>query len=128
MSGAAVRGVTSLIVLGGGRLRDWEAKLTPALAENLRRRRKGRVGRSWYVDETCIRVRGQWRYLYRAIDRDGALVDVMLSEHRDLSAARAFFRSAKTVTGVTPDRVTTDGRDAYPRAIRTELGNHVQPQ
>jgi putative transposase len=65
-------------------VRKWEAKLTPALTEHLRRKRKGRVGRSWYVDETYIRVRGQWRYLYRAIDRDGALVDVMLSEHRDL--------------------------------------------
>jgi transposase-like protein len=51
-------------------------------------------------------------------DRDGALVYVMLSEHRDLAAARAIFRSAKAVTGVTPDRVTTDGRDTYPRAIR----------
>ena len=51
---------------------------------------------------------------------------VMLSEHRDLAAAKAFFRSAKTVTGVTPDRVTTDGHDAYPRAIRTELGRQVQ--
>ena len=81
-------------------VRDWEAKLTPALAENLRRRRKGKVGRSWYVDETYIRVRGGWRYLYRAIDRAGALVDVMLSEHRDLAAAQAF-RSAKAVTGVT---------------------------
>jgi putative transposase len=60
-------------------------------------------------------VRGGWRYLYRAIDRAGALVDVMLSEHRDLAAARAFFRSAKAVTGVTPDRVTTDGHDAYPK-------------
>jgi putative transposase len=72
-------------------VRNWEAKLTPALAENLRRRRKGRVGPSWYVDETYIRVQGRWRYLYRAIDRDGALVYVMLSEHRDLAAARAFF-------------------------------------
>jgi putative transposase len=107
-------------------VREWEAKLTPALAENLRRKRKGRVGRSWYVVETYIRVRGQWRYLYRAIDRDGALVDVMLSEHRDLAAARAFFRSAKTVTGVTPARVTTDGHDAYPRVIRTELGGGVR--
>ena len=103
-----------------------QCKLTPALAENLRRRRKGKVGRSWYVDETYIRVRGGWRYLYRAIDRAGALVDVMLSEHRDLAAAKAFFRSAKAVTGVTPDRVTTDGHDAYPRAIRTELGRHVR--
>ena len=107
-------------------VRDWEAKLTPALAENLRRRRKGRVGPSWYMDETYLRVWGRWRYLYRAIDRDGALVDVMLSEHRDLAAARAFFRSAKAVTGVTPDRVTTDGHDGYPRAIRTELGKHVR--
>ncbi len=56
-------------------VRDWEAKLTSALAENLRRRRKGRVGPSWYIDETYIWVRGRWRYLYRAIDRDGALVD-----------------------------------------------------
>src|SRR5215468_3982670 len=69
---------------------------------------------------------GGWRYLYRAIDRAGALVDVMLSEHRDLAAAQAFFRSAKAVTGVIPDRVTTDGHDAYPRAIRTELGRHVR--
>src|SRR5580698_10719155 len=107
-------------------VRDWEAKLTPALAENLRRRRKGKVGRSWYVDETYIRVRGGWRYLYRAIDRNGALVDVMLSERRDLAAAKAFFRSAKAVTGVTPDRVTTDGHDAYPSAIRTEFGKHVR--
>src|ERR1700756_5128133 len=42
-------------------VRDWEAKLTPALAENLRRKRKGRIGRSWYIDETYIRVRSQWR-------------------------------------------------------------------
>jgi hypothetical protein len=98
----------------------------PALAEDLRRRLRGKVGRSWYVDETYIRVHARWKYLYRAIDRDGALVDVMLSEHRDLAAAKAFFRSAKTVTGVTPDRVTTDGHDAYPRAIRTELGKRVR--
>jgi transposase-like protein len=107
-------------------VREREAKLTPALAESLRRERKGRVGRSWYVDETYIRVRGQWRYLYRAIDRDGALVDVMLSEHRDLAAAKAFFRSARAVTSVSPERVTTDGHSAYPRAIQTELGRHVR--
>jgi len=106
-------------------VRDWEAKLTPALAEELRRSRKGKVGRSWYTDETYIRVHGRWKYLYRAIDRNGALVDVMLSEHRNLAAAKRFFRSAKAVTGVIPDRVTTDGHDAYPRAIRLELGSCV---
>ena len=107
-------------------VRDWEAKLTPTLAEHLRRRRKGRIGPSWYIDETYMQVRGRRRYLYRAIDRDGALVGVRLSEHRNLAAARAFFRSAKAVTGVTPDRVTADGHDAYPSAIRTELGKHVR--
>jgi transposase-like protein len=54
-------------------VRDSEAKLTNALAEELRRSRKGKVGRSWYCDETYIRVHGYWKYLYRAIDRDGAL-------------------------------------------------------
>ena len=53
-------------------------------------------------------------------------VDVLFSEHRDMEAAQAFFRSAKAVTGVTPDRVTTDGHDSYPRAIRTELGKRVR--
>jgi putative transposase len=114
------------IVFSHEAVRDWEAKLTPALAESLRRRRRGKAGRSWYVDETYIKVHGHWRYLYRAIDRSGALVDVMFSEHRDMVAAKAFFESAKMVTGVTPDRVTTDGHDSYPRAIRTTLGAGVR--
>ena len=76
--------------------------------------------------ETYLKVNGRWCYLYRAIDRSGALVDVMFSEHRDMAAAKAFFRSAKTVTGVTPDRVTTDGHESYPRAIRTTLGKAVR--
>jgi putative transposase len=107
-------------------VREWEAKLTPALAEDLRRRRRGKTGRSWYVDETYIKVQGRWCYLYRAIDRSGTLVDVMFGEHRDMAAAKAFFRSAKAVTGMTPDRVTTDGHDSYPRAIRTGLGRAVR--
>ena len=114
------------IVFSHEAVRDWEAKLTPALAEDLRRRRRGKVGRSWYIDETYLKVQGRWVYLYRAIDRSGALVDVMLSETRDMAAARAFFRSAKAVTGITPARATTDGHDSYPRAIRTELGRHVR--
>ena len=64
--------------------------------------------------------------MYRAIDSSGALVDVLFREQRDMTAARAFFRSAQAVTGVTPKRVTTDGHDSYPRAIRTELGKDVR--
>src|SRR5919107_225259 len=105
--------------------RRGEGNLAPALADELRRRRPGRGGargRHWHVDETYIKVRGRWAYLYRAIDRDGNLVDTMLSERRDMAAAQAFFRPAQAVTGVTPDRVTTDGRGSYPQAIRTALG------
>jgi putative transposase len=71
-------------------------------------------------------VHGQWRYLYRAIDRNGARVDVMFSEHRDMATAKAFFKSAKTVTDVTPARVPTDGHGSYPRAIRSTLGEAVK--
>jgi putative transposase len=52
-------------------------------------------------------------------------MDVRLSARRDLVAAEAFFRSAWTVTGVVPDRITTDGHDAYPRAIRNVFGEQV---
>jgi putative transposase len=114
------------IVFSHEAVRNWETKLTPAMAESLRRRRRGKAGRSWYVGETYIKVHGHWRYLYRAIDRSGALVDVMFSEHRDIAAAKAFFAPAKMVTGITPDRVTTDGHDSYPRAIRTTLGAGVR--
>jgi putative transposase len=114
------------IVFSYEAVRDWEAKLTPAMAEGLRRRRRGKIGRSWYVDETYVKVQGVWCYLYRAIDSSGALVDVRLSETRDMAAAKAFFQSAKTVTGITPARVTTEGHDSYPRAIRTELGEAVR--
>jgi transposase-like protein len=106
-------------------VRVWERKLAPFLSDALRKRRHRQVGNSWYVDETYIRVQGQWQYLHRAIDRDGNLVDVRLSDTRDLVAAEAFFRSAWAVTGVTPDRITTDGHDAYPRAIRAVFGGQV---
>ncbi len=76
-------------------------------------------------DGIYLKVRGRWCYLYRAVDRNGDLVDTMLSEHRDMAAARAFFRSAKSVTGQVPDRVTTDGHVSYPRAIRSTLGRRV---
>ena len=70
---------------------------------------------------------GRWCYpLTWAIDRSGALVDVRLSETRDMAAAKAFFRSAKVVTGVVPARVTTDGHDSHPQAIQTELDKGVK--
>jgi len=77
------------------------------------------------VDETYINVKGKWCYLYRAIDRDGHLVDSMVSEKRDMEAARRFFKQAVAVVGHAPERVTADGHDSYPRAIRETLGSDV---
>ena len=95
-------------------VREWEERFAPLLTERLRAKRRGKAGRSWYVDETYIKVQGRWCYPYRAIDRDGNLVDSLLSATRDLKAARRFFRGAHAVVGHAPDRVTTDGHDAYP--------------
>ncbi|MDP9375557.1 MAG: IS6 family transposase [Chloroflexota bacterium] len=106
-------------------VREWEARFAPLLTARLRAQRRGRAGRSWHVDETSIKVQGAWCYLYRAIDRDGNLVDARLSETRDLAAAQQFFRQAVETGGRTPERVTTDGHDAYPRAIRETLGDAV---
>ncbi len=106
-------------------VRAWETKLLPVMGEELRKRRHGtrrKAGASWYVDETYLKVRGSWVYLYRAIDRNGTLVDAVLSEHRDMAAARVFFHSAVATMGFRPDRVTTDGHGSYPGAIRTVLG------
>jgi transposase-like protein len=94
-------------------VRDWEVKLTSPLVDSLRRWRAGRIGKSWYVDETYIKGNGRWCYLYHAIDRSGALVDVRLSEKRDMAAAKAFFRSAKAVTGA---RTTSADIDTHTRS------------
>jgi hypothetical protein len=63
--------------------------------------------------------------LCRAVDRNGDLADIMLSEHRDMTAAKAFFRSAKSATGLVPDKVTTDRHGSYRWAIRSALGKRV---
>ncbi len=72
-----------------------------------------------------MKVAGRWYYLYRAIDRDGELLDSMLSEHRDKHAARRFLRRLVEVAGRKPLRVTTDKHPAYRRAIRWILGRRV---
>src|ERR1700758_328630 len=86
------------IVFSHEAVREWEAKLALLLVDELRQRRHGKRGsrvRHWHVDETYLKVRGRWAYLYRAIDRDGNLVNAMLSGHLDVQAARAFFRAAE---------------------------------
>ena len=76
------------------------------------------VGASWRVDETCVKIRGGWVYLYRAVDRDGKTVDFRLSTRRDVAAAKAFFRKAIGSQGSTPQTITLDGYAASHRAVR----------
>ncbi|GHO64455.1 hypothetical protein KSC_033470 [Ktedonobacter sp. SOSP1-52] len=107
-------------------VRDWEARFASLVTDQLRTKRRGQAGKSWYVDEAYIKVHGKWCYLYRAIDADGNLVDSRLSEKRDMEAAQRFFKQALSVVGHAPERVITDGHASYPRAVREILGNGVQ--
>jgi putative transposase len=109
-------------------IRDWETRFAPLIAEQLRTKRCGQAGTSWYVDETYLKVHGKWCYLYRAIDFDGNLVDSRLSEKRNMEATQQFFRQAVAVVGHIPDQVTMDGHTSYPRAIHETMGRNVQPR
>ena len=67
------------------------------------------AGRSRRVDETYVKIRGEWVYLYRAVDNQGKTIDFRLSPRRDVAAAKAFFRKALNTQGRTPESVTLDG-------------------
>ncbi len=67
-------------------LNRWVVKYAPAISEVAQKRKAG-TAKSWRVDETYIKGKGEWTYLYRAVDRDGQTLDFMLSEHRDEAAA-----------------------------------------
>jgi hypothetical protein len=69
--------------------REWEARFAPLITDQLRSKRTGQAGRSWYVAETDIQGSGGWKYLYRAIDRDGNLVDVSASTGIWMAPSRA---------------------------------------
>jgi transposase-like protein len=91
----------------------WVQRFTPLLAEAARPCRHA-VGDRWQVDETYVKVAGRWRYVYRAIDQFGQVIDVFVSPRRDVRAARRFFERAVATTRVTPREVTTDRAPTYP--------------
>jgi transposase-like protein len=98
----------------------WVLRFTPLLAEAARPCRHA-VGDRWWVDETYVRVAGQWRYVYRAIDQFGQVIDVLVSARRDASAARRFFDQAIGATKVTPAEVVTDQAATYPMVLEELL-------
>ncbi len=107
-------------------VRDWETRFAPLLADRLRAKRRGQGGTKWHADETDRKVDGRWCSRYRAIDREGNLVEALLSKKRDMTAAQRFFARALDIVGHAPEQVTTDGHDAYPRAIHETLGDEVK--
>ena len=76
------------------------------------------AGSSWRADETYVKIRGKWMYLYRAVDSAGRTVDFRLSGKRDIGAAKAFFRKAIKSQGSPPQTITLDGYAASHRAVR----------
>jgi len=104
----------------------WVIKYSPPL-EDAFHRRKRPMWVSWRMDETSIRVKGAWRYLYRAVDTHGQTLDFLLTEHRDKAAARRFLTQAIRRHEV-PETITLDGSEANEAAIKRyneEHGTHI---
>ena len=93
----------------------WAVKFLPML-EKIFRKHKRPVGVSWRMDETYIKVNGQWKYLYRAVDKEGATIDFLLRAKRDTVAARRFFEKAMRQNG-DPEKVTMDKSGANKAAM-----------
>jgi IS6 family transposase len=95
----------------------WVQRYAPVLNQRIRRELR-RPNRSWRVDETYVRVAGNWAYLYRAVDSAGETIDFMLSPKRDLIAAKLFLRLALSGSGgILPRVINVDGHPAYASAI-----------
>jgi len=90
-------------------------KMLPVLAAVFRRRKRT-VGASWRMDETYVKISGEWQYLYRAVDRAGHTIDFLLRAHRNLAAARQFFERAIKRHGM-PEKITIDKSGVNTAAI-----------
>ena len=100
----------------------WVVKYSPQL-EAAFHRRKRPVWLSWRMDETYIRIKGQWCYLYRAVDKTGQTIDFLLTEHRDEQAAMRFLTKAIRRHGI-PETITIDGSEANAAAMRGYNAEH----
>jgi IS6 family transposase len=94
----------------------WVQRFTPLVIDAARPCRHA-AGDRWFVDETYVKIVGRWVYLYRAIDQFGQVIDVLVSEKRNLAATRRFFSRALTTTTLTPVEVITDQAAVYPPVL-----------
>jgi putative transposase len=93
----------------------WAIRFLP-IVEKMGRKHRRPVGGSWRMDETYIKVKGVWKYLYRAVDKQGKTVDFLLTAKRDMAAAKRFFDKAMGANG-DPDKVAMDKSGANKAAI-----------
>ncbi len=103
-------------------IQRWVVKYSPQLEEAFHRRKRP-VWVSWRMDETYMKVKGQWDYLYRAVDKTGQTIDFLLTEHRDEQAAKRFLTKAIRRHGV-PEKITIDGSAAHEAAIKSYNEEH----
>ena len=96
----------------------WVIKYAPQLEFEFRKQHKKQVGSSWRMDETYVKIKGKWCYLYRAVDKSGATIDFYLSEKRDKKAAKFFFEKAISSNGL-PEKVTIDKSGSNKSALRS---------
>ena len=101
-------------------IRLWCRKFCPAYAHNLRRR-QGRLGDVWHLDEVFIRIRGERYYLWRAVGQDGDVLDILVTRRRNARAAKRFFRKLRKGQGGSPSQLVTDKLESY-AAARRDLG------
>jgi transposase-like protein len=94
----------------------WVQRFTPLLADAARFARHA-PGDRWFVDETYVKVNGVWRYVYRAVDQHGQVIDVLVSARRDTAAARRFLIRALQTLKVSPGEVVTDAAPVYPGVL-----------
>ena len=97
----------------------WVQRFTPLLADAARFRRHA-PGDRWFVDETYVKVNGVWRYVDRAIDQHGQVIDVLVCARRDAAAARRFFTRALRMLQVIPSEVVTDAAPVYPAVLEVQ--------
>jgi len=107
-------------------VRDGAERFLPLFTEQIRSQRQGILGKLWKVDDTFVRLKGEWCYLDRGIDEYGNLVNVRLSKTGDMAGTKAFFARARKMADDIPERVQTDGLASYPRAVEEELGEAVE--
>ena len=106
------------IVVSYETIRQWCRKFGPEYARRLKRR-QGRLGDMWHLDELFVNIRGQQHYLWRAVDQDGDVIDILLQPRRDRRAAERFFRKLLKGQGREPRRLVTDKLRSYAAAHRT---------